>query len=102
MLGKSWKFCIDLELDSCGHKSKAFQKAFNVGVGAIDAIHAETPCDLRKFFRKLAPHLTYMVKFLVVIFKQPGVQGDRSVFALGDRDGAGLQVNVRAQQEADR
>ena len=69
---------VELQLDAAGQEREAFEQAFDVGVGDLQALDAQPGSDLRELLRELGAHLAQMAQFLVVVAEQARVHVSRS------------------------
>ena len=66
----------ELQLASTDNPAgKAFQQAFHVRIGALEAFQAESTGDLGIFAGELAAHFANVLQLPVVVAQQSGVHG---------------------------
>ena len=66
---------IELQLHACGEKCEGFYETLDVGICAVDAVHAETGSDARIRLGEFRSHLADVLQFPVVVLEQPRVHG---------------------------
>src|SRR5258705_386255 len=64
---------IELQLDARGEEAEALEQPLDVGVGDLEAVHAEPRGNLRKLLRELRAHLAEMLQLEVVVLQQPRI-----------------------------
>jgi hypothetical protein len=69
-LGKAREFGVELELDARRQKRNPFDQPLDVGVGDLEAVHAETRRDLRTLLGELGAHLTQVLQLDVVVLEE--------------------------------
>ncbi|MNM73966.1 hypothetical protein D3C81_857140 [compost metagenome] len=94
-LGEAREFRIELQLRAGGQEAERFDEALHIGIGHLDAMHAQAPGHLGVLVRELSRQLAHVDQFAVVVLKQLRVHGDGKA-SVGvnrlDLHAAGFQV----------
>ena len=64
---------VELELHARGEKGDALEEPLDVGIGDLEAVHAEPGRDLGKLLRELRAHFAEVLQLDVVVLEQPRI-----------------------------
>src|SRR5690606_12433642 len=64
---------VELELDARRQERETFEQPLDVGIGDLEAFHAEPAGDLRKLARELRAHLADVLQLAVVVAQETRV-----------------------------